>query len=112
MYDRARDFRVIFVPLVLLISSIGICTAMISLGGHGYGSDHDGPLIALTETYFSITMVYNVMVTSAIVGKLWFVSRAAARGRLTANRDGLYKRVIVALVESGESRRCGRENLF
>lgn len=74
---------------------------MIALAGHGYGKDHDGPLSALAIAYFIISLTFNVIVTSLIVGRLWFVSRGTARSS-AMYKDGLYTRVIVALIESGE----------
>lgn len=95
----SRDWRVTVIPLILLLASFIDGTLVIAFAGHGYGANHDGPLVALIESYYAITLTLNALVTAFIVGRLWVASR---RARETGgSRDDPFTKVITALVESG-----------
>lgn len=75
-------------------------TLVIAYAGHGYANNHNGPLIALIEAYYGITVALNTVVTGFIVGKLYIASR---RAKATGGNSGVnpFTNVITALVESG-----------
>lgn len=87
------------IPVILLIGAIVDGSLIRAFAGHGYGADHNERLHALISACYILGLVFNILVTALIVGRVWLVGH---RSRNTAGwRDGVYLRVIVCLVESG-----------
>lgn len=100
---RERDFRVLVIPVAGLLAFLAEGTYMFVLNiirtERPISATESARYFQCTEAVLIIDVIVNGVATLMIVWKLWRVGMRSAS--MTMGNANPYKRIIVALVESG-----------
>ncbi|TBU22231.1 hypothetical protein BD311DRAFT_770772 [Dichomitus squalens] len=101
-----HNWKIIIIPLVVELAHTACSLTAICFGFvPGYTIQTPIVQVLATTVGWTIEIAVNVLVTGAIVGRLWYMGRrisfAESKGSIAITRPGIYLRTIFTIVESG-----------